>query len=293
MRKYIAFLLVAILLLSSLAGCANNENNNDEYNNEEQNKEYRTYVVDYSDSLGIKGLRVEYEIQDYEGFKDKKGPKNVTFKLHGKETTIDLSGTEGKFYRNNYYPVYEYGDAWFNPKGIMEKCSFYDIDKPFETSCSEEEAIQVAKDFMKDTVNININEFITTSVSKNENHRLYFVYFCKTVDETMTTEEVEVSVTFDGKIEGYVADMLGQFTNDTKNPFDMEKVEKIVDARIEEYTKDIKDQYDRIECDKEFRLTRLKDGSLAILCKADILCLRDVGDETEVGGELIEMLVMQ
>lgn len=286
MRKYIAFLLVAILLLSSLAGCTQNPN--------PTNEEYTTAIIGYSDSLGIKGLSVEYEIQDYEGFKDKKGPKNVAFRLQGRETTIDLSGTEGKFYRNNYYPVYEYGDAWFNPDGIMEACSFYDIDRPSEISCSEEEAIQVAKDFIKDTVNINIDEFITTSVSKNENHDLYFVYFCKIVDETMTTEKVEVSVTFDGKIEGYVADMLGQFTKDTKNPFDMEKVKAEVYSRLEELTKDIEDKYDKIEySDEEFRLTRLKDGSLAILYTGEIRCLKNFGEETQVGGERIEMLVMQ
>ena len=284
MRKYIAFLLVAILLLSSLAGCTQNPNPTDE--------EYTASIIGYSDSLGIKRLSVEYEIRDYEGFKDKKGPKNVTFKLQGKETTIDLSDSPAKFSSQKYYPIYEYGDMGFNPDGILERYYLYVETNTSDVKCSEENAVQLAKNFISDIV--NVDDFTVTNIIDMEDVRAYEIVFVKYVDGIKTKEEAYVSVTYDGQVYSYVANMLGQFTKDTKNPFDMEKVKAEVYSRLEELTKDIKDKYDKIEYrDEEFRLTRLKDGSLAILYTGEIRCLKNFGEETQIGGERIKMLVMQ
>ena len=240
MKKYVAFLLVIILLLSSFVGCENNDQNKDDkpaHTSSEQNKEYKTAIIGYSDgALGINRWSVEYEIRDYEGFKNKKGPKNAVWKVLGEEKILDLSDREGKFYRDNYYPVYEYGNAWFNPDGIMESYLFPNAFTISEDgTCSEEEAVQIAKNFMNGVV--NVNEY-TISTYKNEERQWYTIYFCKYVDGIRTTEKAEVTVTFDGKLRSYIADMMGQFSTDTKNPFDMDDVEKALNKTIFDQTID-------------------------------------------------------
>ena len=286
MKKYISFILVLVMLVYFFAGCTNVNSN----------KEYKTAIISYSDSLGIKNLSVEYEIYDYKGFENKKGPQKVSFKHQGKEVSLDLSYTDGEFLRDNYYPVYKYGDiAWFNPNGKIERYSLFDVtDRPSEITCSEEDAIQVATDFMKDIV--NVDEY-TVSVLKLENNwNMYEVYFHKYVDGTKTTEKACVGVTFDGKFCDYTADMLDQFSDVTKNPFDMDKIKNTVYARLEKLLENIdKDKYYKIEySDEEFQLTRLKNGELAIKYTVTVDCFRNISERIyTIDSELIEMLIMQ
>lgn len=284
MKKIIALTLITALLSSLFIGCMNNG----------QEKEYTTAIIGYSDSSDISGLKKEYEIRDYEGFKGKKGPEKVTFKHKGQKITVSLSETEGKFFRNNYYPVYEYGDvAWFNPNGDLE-CYYWDIPmlSEIKRKCSEEEAIRVASEFVSE---ITDPDLYTVSVIDSEELKEYFVFFTKYVDGIKTTEELQVRVNYHGELYEYVADMVNQFSTDTKNPFDMDKVKKTVYERLNGFTEKVKDSYDRIEYnDEEFRLTKLKDGSLAIQYTGEVLLVQVLDEYEELySGERIEMLVMQ
>ena len=293
MKKYIALTLTIITLTSVFFGC--NSRNEQTDDGDKSNDGYKTAIIGYSDSLGIKGLSLEYEIQDREGFKDKKGPKKAVYKTPGgKEIVLDLSETNPTFGFSTYYPVYKYGDnIWFNPNGKLELYAIYDQNpRPTEISCSEEDVILIAKKFVNNIV--NVDEYII-SVSNVTDHDFYSVDFYKYVDGIKTTEYISVYVAYDGKLFNYQADMLDQFSADTKNPFDMEEVEKTVYSRLENLLKDVKDKYDKIEyVNEDFRLTRLKDGSLAILYTGEVLCHTNLGAELiQVAGELIEMLIMQ
>ena len=283
MKKIIALMLITALLSSLFIGCTNNG----------QEKEYTTAIIGYS-GYYISGLKKEYEIRDYEGFKGKKGPEKVTFNHKGKQITVSLSETEGKFFRNNYYPVYEYGDiAWFNPNGDLERYN-WDIPKLSEIKrkCSEEEAIRVASEFVSE---ITDPDLYTVSVNDSESWKEYVVSFTKYVDGIKTTEELQVRVNYHGELNRYVADMVNQFSTDTKNPFDMDKVKKTVYERLNGFIEKVKYNYDRLEYkDEEFRLTKLKDGSLAIQYTVEVLFVTAIDEYEEMhSGVLIKMLVMQ
>ncbi len=283
MKKIIALMLITALLSSLFIGCTNNG----------QEKEYTTAIIGYS-GYYISGLKKEYEIRDYEGFKGKKGPEKVTFNHKEKQITVSLSETEGKFFRNNYYPVYEYGDiAWFNPNGDLEYY-YWDIPRLSELKrkCSEEEAIRVASEFVSE---ITDPDLYTVSVNDSEELKEYFVFFTKYVDGIKTTEELQVRVNYHGELYEYVADMVNQFSTDTKNPFDMYKVKKTVYERLNGFIEKVKYNYDRLEYkDEEFRLTKLKDGSLAIQYTVEVLFVTAIDEYEEMcSGVLIKMLVMQ
>ena len=158
MKKYLVLTLAVIMLTFVFLGCTPTKEITNETQKEvtnetppkNTNSEYKTAILDYSDSIGISGLCVEYKIRDYEGFKDKKGPsKAVYITPEGAEEIFDLSEDDGEFRRSNYYPVYGSYELWFNPDGKMERCSLISsVARPKEVTCSETEAIEVAQSFV-------------------------------------------------------------------------------------------------------------------------------------------------
>lgn len=317
MKKIISIILILSALICSLSACKsnidnndtsdikdeNNTNHNDQNNSPDTNSKpnnignssggnkYQTAILDYSDSILLNGVKTEYEIRDYE-FAGEKVPTNFTFKHKGEEVTISRSDTTVEYVRNNYYPVYQYGYvAWFNPNGDLECYNWGTTLSEVKRKCSEEEAIRVASEFVSEIADLDL---YTVSIVDVEHWNMYTVYFTKYVDGIKTTEELQVSVNYHGELDSYVADMFNQFSTDTKNPFDMNEVEKTARERVNSIVGEYKQDYDRVEYDESFRLTKLKDGTLAIHCVVDIHAYTDYGDGfTGVMGGLIEMLVMQ
>ncbi|MBP3376664.1 MAG: hypothetical protein J6L83_07860, partial [Clostridia bacterium] len=122
----------------------------------------------------------------------------------------------------------------------------------------------------------------------------YAVFFTKYADGIKTTEELRVLITYDGTFRNYSADMLCQFSGEEKNPFDMKKAEEAAHARVKEIYGKKMEESDRVELDEEYRLTKLKDGSLAIFYTAsiDMIKIDSHGGELYTGAR-IEMVIMK
>ena len=306
MKKITAIMLLISLMASMLVGCQAasdnkiNGNENDTENNENINGEYRTAVTASSDDVDVGGASVEYVFYDYEKYTNVKDiDRTVKLSVNGEEKEFICTPAEATFVGNNYYPTFQHGDIRLNQKGMIEGYinkeslkEIQDYDKYTSVWCGEEKAIQVAKDFVSQIVDPSDYEI---SVEKwDKNAQCYAVFFTKYVDGIKTTEELRVEVTYKGNVSFYTADMLCQFSGEEKNPFDMKKAEEAAHARVKEIYGKKMEESDRVELDEEYRLTKLKDGSLALFYTAsiDMIKIDSHGGENYTGA-MIEMVIMK
>ncbi len=293
-------------MASMLVGCQAasdnkiNGNENDPKSDENINGDYRTAVTDSSDDADVGGASVEYVFYDYEKYTNVKDiDRTVKLSVNGEEKEFICTPVQATFVGNNYYPTFQHGDIRLNQKGMIEGYinkeslkEIQDYDKYTSVWCGEEKAIQAAKDFVSQIVDPSDYEI---SVEKwDKNAYSYAVFFTKYADGIKTTEELRVLITYDGTFRNYSADMLCQFSGDEKNPFDMEKVKEAAHARVKEIYGKKMEESDRVELDEDYRLTKLKDGSLAIFYTAsiDMIKIDSHGGENYTGA-MIEMVIMK
>ena len=311
MKKLTTIMLLILLIASMLVGCQAasdnsdnkiNGNENDTENNENINGDYRTAVTDSSDDADVGGVAVEYVFYDYEGSENVKNKSTtIKIKVNGAEKQLICPPTNASFGGRSYYPVFDFHGVILNKDGMLvgyvDRKALSD-DGNENTSknnwCGEEKAIQVAKDFVSQIVDPSDYEISVEKWDVSSHSYGYGVYFTKYVDGIATLEEMLVHIAYDGTFRSYSADMLCQFSGEEKNPFDMKKAEEAAHARVKEIYGKKMEESDRVELDEEYRLTKLKDGSLAIFYTAsiDMIKIDSHGGELYTGAR-IEMVIMK
>ena len=147
---------------------------------------------------------------------------------------------------------------------------------------SEEEYKKIATDYISELV--DLEGYKITDSYYTESYSLYSVHFHKYLGEQKTASRIIVDMEGDGSVLSYEFHMIDDIPLDTVNPFDMERAQKMVDAYLEERIDSIRDRFDRVECNGEFQLLKLKGDKFGLVYIVHI----DGIDEFEDGGTAIQ-----
>ena len=238
-------------------------------------KNYTVLVCDNSDAPEFSDtIKVEYSLADKEGYENVEPTvkDNVIFK--SKE--ISLTYNSQTFYPFNYYPVYEYYgddgcsyklDPWGKVVGYSSKVSNTDTEST--AKISEEAALEKAKDFIKDF--IDVSEY-SAEISKAKYGNGYTIIFTKYVGNIETTDYLTVDMKADGEIDSFLGHTLGQVpTTADVGKIDLPAVKSAIVKRMEELCKEKIEECDYYNInDPYIRLTVLKNGDLGLLAEVDI-----------------------
>ena len=257
---------------------------------------YKMHVVEFSDAIGIEGVvkSKDFNFHDEESYKEFEPAKTLTVEFNGEKYVVSYTGEIG-YPSKCYYPTYKYeGDgitAAVRSDGFVTYVHVgrkYQKDDPY--LYSEEKYEEIATEFASKI--IDMEGYKITDSSRNETQSLYAVYFHKYIGDLKTAEYIRIVMNTDGTVYTYECRMPNEFSQDTVNPFDMEKAQEKVDAYLEEKVDSIRDKYDRVECEGEFQLTKLKNNKYGLLYIAKIRGITEYGDGFEgVRSELITLLI--
>ena len=271
-KAFCVFLCLTLLI--SLFGCNSVHDPNstevsnvkNKYTYTEGYEKYAVSVYDISDSPEFSNIiKNEYSLADVESYKNitPKAQENITFKSKEVSLTYDSQ----TFYPFNYYPVYKYRgddgcsyylDPWGKVVGYYSKVSDSDAEK-----ISEDVALEKAKDFIKDF--INIAEY-TTEITKAKYGDGYTIEFTKYVGNIESTDYLTLDMKANGEIDSFFGHTLGQVqTSIDVSGIDIPAVKSAIIKRMEELCAEkIKESDNYNISDPYVRLTVLKTGKLGL-----------------------------
>jgi len=261
--------------------------------NDDKGAQYTVVVYGYSDSAKFVNHEKEYEFGDFEKYNAHKAQERVIVKIGEKEIQGEYVGTD--YIGTNTFPTYEYRDEQNNlfaidPEGRLVFYFWGEEEKSGEM-ISQEEAEQIAKDFLGDIVDVSPYQIDVTKDDKAEN---YTVEFKKYVDGMETTDCATIRVQYSGELYSYSSFMLGTVSEDVTNNFDMNDVENAIVNRLDQVFEASKEEYDRVEYGTPtISLTMLKDGSVGLVCYVDMECIDEVGVYEAITSERINMVITE
>ncbi|MBE7092070.1 MAG: hypothetical protein E7365_02695 [Clostridiales bacterium] len=280
--KKIYCIIVLIALIICFVGC-------------DVSKESNSYVAllhDFSDSISSSNKKKEYNFADTEKYKDIKIQKQINAKIHDKDFAGNYMKTRFKSY--NYYPEFEYeqsnGDSFCIDENGKLVCYFNSDRNLIGAILSQEECVQKAKEFLSGVVDITP---YTINVNKNTEKEYYDISLVKYINGIKTTDQIRLSVNFDGTIYSYSAFMLDRIPVDTKTEdINFNKIKQIITEKVDCIYNNIKNNYDRIDYGKQnYTLTILSDGNRAIICKMEVKAVIAMGEYEMCESELLEFVV--
>ncbi len=280
--KKIYCCIMLIVLFFCFVGC----------NLQTDENSYVALLYDFSDSIGSGKKQKEYDFADTEKYKNIKIQEQKNVKVQDKEFIGNYRETRFKAY--NYYPEFEYrtsNGAEFSVDENGKPVFYFNSDtKVTQNVLSQEECMQKAKEFLKDIVDITPYTVEVVDETKND---CYKVTFIKYINGIKTTDQIRVSVNYDGSIYSYSAFMLDRVPVNTKtDDIDFEQIKQAVITKVDSIYSDKKDNYDRLDYgEPEYTLTILKDGKRAIICQMSVTAVNVVGEYEGHMGELLEMVI--
>jgi|GEM_PF-2681936 len=268
-RALIAVIMLTLVVLSSCGKPTNSPS-------------YDMHVVEFSDAIGMEGVvkSKDFNFHDEESYKEFEPAKTLTVEFNGEKYVVSYTGEIG-YPSKCYYPTYKYKGDGINVSvksdGFVTRVYKPDGYAKGESYLySEEQYEKIATEFASKI--IDMEGYKITDSSRNETQSLYAVYFHKYIGDLKTAEYIRILMNADGTVYTYECRMPNEFSKDTVNPFDMEKAQEKVDAYLEEKVDSIRDKYDRVECEGEFQLTKLKNNKYGLLYIAKVRGITEYGD---------------
>ena len=273
-------LIISVLLCgcSSVPATSNNVETSytqNKYTYAEGWENYTVLIYDTSDASEFSDtIKIEYSLADKESYKNitPKAKENVVFKSKEVSLTYDSQ----TFYPFNYYPIYKYYgddgcsykiDPWGKVVGYSSKVSHTDTE--IEKKISEKTALEKAKDFIKDF--IDISEY-SAEISKAKYGDGYTISFTKYVGDIESTDYLTLDMKGNGEIDSFFGHTLGQVptTADVSN-IDIPAVKSALVKRMEELCVEEIEECDYYNIAEPYvRLTVLKDGKLGLIAEVDV-----------------------
>ena len=247
-------------------------------------------VYDYSDSIPSAKHEVEYKFGDPRKYETQEVKQKVEVMVGGKRCSGTYQSTQYNGY--NYFPTYQYldfdgNDFQIDDRGLLVSY-FWGSSSEKTEELSQEECLQVAKDFFDDIVDINQ---YTITIDQEDHPKRYVVTFTKYVDGLATTDSATVDVQCNGQLYSYFSFMLGRIPSDLSvKGINTEDIEAQVYRKMDQIYEEAKKGYSRVEYGKpEMRLTVLKDGNIGMVCWLDVDCINTSG---WIIGERIVVVVV-
>lgn len=247
---------------------------------------YNILIASYSDGVEDLGLRREFELwanTNEEIQESRKG--ELTTKIDKEEFCGEYEYSRIRTY--DYFKTHAYDgeDFTFYVDDDQKLTGFVKRNiGEIGAVLSEEECVQIAKDFIGGLTNVEDYEVAVTYL---ESVQRYEVDFRKYVGEYATADSAWVTVNIDGSIKTFSSTMLGKIPVDAQFDFDLEAAEAQVTARLDELFEAKQENYDSIEYSFEFIVTMVSETEYALICNADIDCITYMGEYIEHAGGVI------
>lgn len=283
------------ILTFSLAACESKKTTETEpTTNNEAVFNYEAFVIGHSDSASGTTYQIEKNIKETKEKIDTTAPKTATLTIDGYTIEGTYSHSEMRFPDNFYRHVY-YGEKkthtfHLDDSGQLLLLTWPDMQATFSESekvCTEEECLDIAKNFVLNNISSKIN-FADYTVMTNEVPYVdvYVFAFRKNISDCDTTDQVIVEIHKSGSLYGYSSFMFDRIPSDTAK-FDSGKATQTVKEKLNSIYQDVKGKHDAVNYEEpEFYITILEDG------KPAIYCVVTVRFENGKGGSISDLVSM-
>lgn len=252
-------------------------------------QQYTVLLQGYSDSVPGVLYSVEFELANYDKYKDVIPNQQITVEIDGKSYVGTYHETE--YYKYGGYPDYVYytAEGYMLRVNVDGELTFFRLGKNAgENKLQKEECLEIGKRFMEKLVDISLYE-----MTVKENQYGYELSFTKYIDGIKTSDSASIIVSYNGELFRYNSDMLGRVEADSnRESIDVEKIKEAVYEKIDEIYAGVKSSYSRIEYkEPELTLTTLKDENLGIVCRLEVDLVNEYGEYELVIGELLTFVI--
>lgn len=254
---------------------------------------YQVLMCGYSDSVPLLVHKKEYEFADHEKYDDNEIKDYVEFSVG--ENTYRGNFRSSQYKGHDYFPTYVYVDSDKNtfhidPSGMLTFV-FMRGSSSEGPELSQDEYIQIAKDFLGNIIDISPYDI---SIEYASFSQTYEIEFKKIINGINTTDTATVSLNINGELHCYSSFMLGKVTPDRfPDSIDLKGIEESIFQRLDQMFAEVKKYYDRIDYREPiYQLTILKDGSAAVVCTVAIDCVEILPNNYEGHiGELLSFVI--
>lgn len=225
----------------------------------------------------ICGVSTEFQFRDENKYASLEPKKTMNITIG--EKTIAGRFIETEFRGIRYYPSIRYevnkGEEFdVSPEGHLIFW-FNGNPAPSDPSVilSKEQCLEVAKSFLHPYVQ-DINQYqITVSDKKTFSEIDYYTFtFTKWIGELETTDTANISIFESGEVLSYSAELLNSITEDTVNPFDVDKAEKALYQKLDLLLANVSRNYSSVKYNiVNKRISVIKGGNIALVFYVDIV----------------------
>ena len=285
------FCLTACSAQSSVAGTNPNA---------EINHNYEAFIVSCSDSIEGADHEIEMPIWQQGHYTDDTAKKVITKTINNETVQGEYLYTQkmlpNSFDRHFYRATS--GSAIFfflDDAGTLQYCTWdrRNTDPERTATCTEEECLAIAKDFIRTDVlkDINFDQY-TVETSVDDDSGLYRFSFYKYIKGHKTTEEAHISVTKNGELYSFGSFMFGKISEEDFVEFDSEKVAQVIDKKLDAVYKNVRNGSGTVTYDKKKMFyTLLEDGEPALYCVVTVKFTLPAGNGSMVREELLGLII--
>lgn len=224
---------------------------------------YTASLLDYSDDASDLSLSREYDkwssLPDF----DIQSGDTMDISLNGNQVTGELWFTYTPNLGNYTVYCYLYNEHYDfavdeNGKLVTFRLPVTSTGLPAKT---EHECLQIAKNFLSTLV--DPEDYDVTSVYYKEEGEYRFS-FHKNIDQFKSADSAEIYVHESGQLFSFSSLMLGRIPTDTKNVFDIDKVNEVINKKIDSIFDGVLSgpmNYSIVD----YTFTILEDGSQAVV----------------------------
>ncbi len=295
--KQLALIISLVILVIFSVGCSSSpsdavgsETGSNTVKNDERTN--TVLICDFSDSVSEATHQREYEFADHEKYDDRNVKSNVELSVGG--TTYAGSYQYQQYRGCNYYPAYTYaasnGDLFSIDDNGMLVSYFRGSSDGVDGNLTEEQCLQIAKDFLNCLVDISQYEIDTEDSGESGKYKFKFT---KVIGDIETTDTATVTILSDGSLYSYSSFMFGKIDKNTVISVDVQSAVASINRKLDQVYAEAKKYYSRVEYDTTYAgLTVLKDGTAGLLCYTDVHFINTVNEYTMVKSEKVQSVVV-
>ena len=276
MKRLFALLLIIILIF-----CACSSKNNIDYNS------YEVYEV-YSDENQYLGEHLsEFDLKS-DLSKELKLIKNKTVSVNGVEYKVTYEDTLTGYWYNGKIDFYEGTTDRGNlislginrDTGVIDRYDNYEkvhIDTSLYTEKTEEECLQIAKDYLSTYVDDIDSYRLDKKSSRQANKVPYYSFtFYRYIEEVKTYDLAIIEITYCGDVFSHYFDCLGALKGvNAPDEATLNALNEKVTEKLDEIYSSVKDEYTVEYGDRDVTLIKLSDGKYAMEYYVDINVIKE------------------
>ena len=258
---------------------------------------YEAFVV--GSSLSASGISYQEEKNVYklEEKTDSSLPQTATLTINGFTLEGTYTHSEKIFPHIFYKHIYHSADGLYefslDDSGQLLTLFIFTnsgkIDANITKELTEEACLEIAKDFILNTVSakVDLDEY-TISKVKESNDR-YTFEFKKYINGFATMDETRVGVLKNGSVYSYNATMFGRISADDMPKLNQEKITQTIEKKLDTIYQDVRGKYAAVKYeDPELCFALLDDGTPAVYCEVSVRFEDGKGGSF---GEMVSMII--